>query len=101
VKNINGVDKRISYIVWTPKDGVEARSAATVQIHGNVAEKRMQDSQEDHAKQQRIKEVMISLAGLTQAYINAGVLDISEALEKASIARNLIIEKAISIVDHQ
>ena len=90
--------KRISFNVWTTVGGVEAQAASSPPLRSNVAQKTYEKHQDERVNEDKIKQVMISLAGLTQAHISAGKTN-SEALQLASEARNLIIQKAISIVE--
>ena len=53
------------------------------------------DRLEERERQDKVKQVMISLAGLTQAYIIAGKED---PLKEAVVMRDLIIKQAILLV---
>lgn len=87
--------KSYSMYVWTPPEGVEATMAANPQPAGNTKMAQMDRNNDDHARNQKIKEVMISLAGLTQAHISAGKTN-QEALDLAIQARNMIVDAAIA-----
>lgn len=88
--------KRITYLSFTPVDGAEAQAAATPQLKSNTAETRGDRKQEAWQSEDKIKQIMISLAGLTQSHICAGKTN-EEALALAVEARKMIIEKAIDL----
>ncbi len=88
--------KAYSIYVWTTPEGAEATLAKNPPVRSNTQQRTHEEKMDVREQEDRIKQVMISLAGLTQAHISAGKTN-EEALRLASEARNLIIQKAISV----
>ena len=91
--------KRIAYNVWTTVDGIEARTAAALPLRSNVQEVTHQKHQDSFERENKIKQIMISLAGLTQAFISNGKNSPQEALDLAVSTRKMIIDKAIQLAN--
>lgn len=88
-------EKRIGYLDWTaPGDASES----VQQLRPNVAQKTLEKKAQEYKEKDDVKQVMISLAGLTQAFIAGGEKDIEKAIASAVSAREKILKKAQEIV---
>lgn len=87
--------KRISFLVWGTPGSAEMTAAP--QLRTNTATIKQEQEMDERQHQQRIKEIMISLAGLTQAFISTGKYETGEAIDLAVKARQAIIDKAIDL----
>ena len=88
--------KKYTVYNWTPVDGTEARAASVPQVKSNTAVTRQERKIDAADQADKVKQIMISLAGLTQAFITS-VKDPTEALKLAVDTREMIINKAISL----
>lgn len=68
-------EKRISFLVWTPPEGAEARAAATPQIRTNTAETRQERRQDAYQEAQQAKDVSITLLAFSKSLIESGIQD--------------------------
>lgn len=95
--------KRITFLVWTPTEGAEARLAANPPRQSNTQQTATQREMKGQKEEQEEKSIAISLQGFMQAYVSGtshvdkhnteGTL-VSEALAFAVKARAACLRKA-------
>lgn len=102
--------RRITFNVWSPVDGAEARQAANPPLQSNTRQTATQREMKEHKEEQEEKSIAISLQGFMQQIIPALIETwaddlgnfehhkiINEALEIAVKAREACLKKAKEI----
>ena len=64
---------RYYYLVWSPKEGAEARAAASPQMRSNTGEQTQQKRQEAYKDEQAWKNISITLQAFTKSWIESGM----------------------------
>jgi len=87
------------YAVWTPvRTGEEVLNETPQNNYQQVkAERAVSEAMTEERRKDQVKQAMISLAGLMQAHISAG-MDNKGALEAAQEARKMLLEAAVEEV---
>lgn len=95
--------KLIHFLVWTPKDGAEARAAANPQPMTNSRQTATQRDLKDREEEREQKDIQICLQGFMQAFVASGTdaksTDqlVEAALAFAEKAREAIIKRSAEI----
>lgn len=72
MKEINGTEKRISFLVWSGLDGVES---SVQPLRGNTAQTKQDNNQYDAGLERKEHDWKLGLAGIVQAMIIAGATE--------------------------
>lgn len=72
-KEMQGDSGRYYFNEWTTTEGVEARSAATPQLQGNVAQETAKKHQDRREDDERARQTSIILQAFTKSWIEGGV----------------------------